>query len=93
VTSARIVFFFGRMSERPGSPAKFAADGIFCRAGMSRQHPEYRLKASNARLRRDAFEDGKAPSAGCECMRAHLGIDMRRLIAGGGSQVPASCLC
>jgi acetyl esterase/lipase len=80
-----IVFFFGG-SCATGSPAQFAATAeYFAARGMIAAAPEYRIESIHHTPPERCIEDGKSAIRWLRMNARHLGIDMRSVIAGGGS--------
>lgn len=80
-----IVFFFGG-SCATGSPAQFAATTeYFAARGMIAAAPEYRIESIQHTPPERCIEDGKSAIRWLRMNARHLGIDMRRVIASGGS--------
>jgi acetyl esterase len=80
-----IAFFFGG-SCATGSPAQFAATAeYFAARGMIAAAPEYRIESIHHTPPERCIEDGKSAIRWLRMNARHLGIDMRRVIAGGGS--------
>jgi acetyl esterase/lipase len=80
-----IVFFFGG-SCATGSPAQFAATAeYFAARGLLAAAPEYRIESIHRTPPERCIEDGKSAIRWLRMNARDLGIDTRRLIAGGGS--------
>jgi acetyl esterase/lipase len=80
-----IVFFFAG-SCATGSPAQFAATAeYFAARGMIATAPEYRIESIHHTPPERCIEDGKSALRWLRMNARHLGIDARRVIAGGGS--------
>jgi acetyl esterase/lipase len=80
-----IVFFFAG-SCATGSPAQFAATAeYFAGRGMIATTPEYRIESIHHTPPERCIEDGKSAIRWLRMNARHLGIDTRRVIAGGGS--------
>jgi hypothetical protein len=80
-----IAFFFGG-SCATGSPAQFAATAEhFAARGMIAATPEYRIESIHYSPPERCIEDGKSAIRWLRMSARHLGIDRRRVIAGGGS--------
>ncbi|HXG35232.1 MAG TPA: alpha/beta hydrolase [Bryobacteraceae bacterium] len=80
-----IVFFFGG-SCATGSPAQFKATAeYFAARGLVAAAPEYRIESIHHTSPERCIEDGKSAIRWLRMNAAHLGIDARRVIAGGGS--------
>jgi acetyl esterase len=80
-----IVFFFAG-SCSTGSPAQFAATAeYFAARGLVATVPEYRIESVHHTPPERCIEDGKSAIRWLRMNARHLGIDGRRVIAGGGS--------
>jgi acetyl esterase len=80
-----IAFFFGG-SCATGSPAQFADTAeYFAARGMIAATPEYRIESIHHTPPERCIEDGKSAIRWLRMSARHLGIDRRRVIAGGGS--------
>jgi acetyl esterase len=80
-----IVFFFGG-SCATGNPAQFVATAeYFAMRGLVAAAPEYRIESIHHTSPERCIEDGKSAIRWLRLNARHLGIDVRRLIAGGGS--------
>ena len=82
---AAVVFFFAG-SCATGSPAQFAATAeYFAVRGLVATAPEYRLESVHHTPPERCVEDGKSAIRWLRMNARYLGIDTRRVIAGGGS--------
>ncbi len=80
-----IVFFFAG-SCATGSPTQFAATAeYFAARGLVAAAPEYRIESVHHTSPQRCVEDGKSTIRWLRINARHLGIDTRRVIAGGGS--------
>src|ERR1041384_3233137 len=80
-----IVLFFGG-SCATGSPVQFAATAeYFSTRGMIAAAPEYRIESIHHTPPERCIEDGKSAIRWLRMNAQHLGIEIRRVIAGGGS--------
>jgi acetyl esterase len=80
-----IVFFFAG-SCVTGSPTQFAATAeYFAARGLVAATPEYRIESVHHTSSERCVEDGKSAIRWLRMNARHLGIDSRRVIAGGGS--------
>jgi acetyl esterase len=80
-----IVFFFAG-SCATGNPAQFAATAeYFAARGLVATAPEYRIESLHHTSPERCIEDGKSTIRWLRMNARHLGIDTRRVIAGGGS--------
>jgi acetyl esterase/lipase len=80
-----IIFFFGG-SCATGSPAQFTATAeYFASRGLVAGSAEYRIESVHHTPPQRCAEDGKSAIRWLRMNARHLGIDARRLIAGGGS--------
>ena len=80
-----IVFFFGG-SCATGSPAQFASTAeYFAKRGLVAASAEYRIATVHHTPPERCIEDGKSAVRWLRMSARHLGIDPRRIIAGGGS--------
>lgn len=80
-----IIFFFAG-SCATGSPAQFAATAeYFAARGLVASAPEYRIESVHHTPLERCIEDGKSAIRWLRINARHLGIDTRRVIAGGGS--------
>ncbi len=80
-----IVFFFAG-SCATGSPTQFAATAeYFAGRGIIAAAPEYRMASIHHTPPERCIEDGKSAIRWLRMNARHLGIDTRRVIAGGGS--------
>lgn len=79
------VFFFGG-SCATGSPAQFASTSeYFAARGLVTAAPEYRIESAHHTTPERCVEDGKSAVRWLRMNARHLGIDMNRIVAGGGS--------
>ena len=82
---AAIVLFFGG-SCATGSPAQFAPTAeYFAARGLVAATPEYRIESIHHTSPERCIEDGKSAIRWIRMSARHIGIDPRRVIAGGGS--------
>jgi acetyl esterase/lipase len=82
---AAIVFFFGG-SCATGSPAQFSATAeYFAARGLVAAVPEYRIESIHHTPPERCIEDRKSAIRWLRTNERNLGIDIHRLIAGGGS--------
>lgn len=80
-----IVLFFGG-SCATGSPAQFASTAeYFADRGLVAVAPEYRIESIHHTSPERCIEDGKSAIRWLRMNGARLGIDVRRVVAGGGS--------
>jgi acetyl esterase len=80
-----IVFFFGG-SCATGSPAQFAATAeYFASRGMVAASAEYRIASLHHTGPRECVEDAKSAIRWLRMNAPRLGLDPRRIAAGGGS--------
>ncbi len=80
-----MVFFFAG-SCATGSPAQFAATAeYFAARGLVVTAPEYRIESIHHTPPERCVEDGKSAVRWLRMNAEHLGIDMRYIVAGGGS--------
>ena len=80
-----IIFFFAG-SCATGSPAQFAATAeYFAASGLVAAAPEYRIESVHHTSPERCIEDGKSTVRWLRMNARYLGIDTRRVIAGGGS--------
>ena len=80
-----IVFFFGGNCAT-GSPAQFASTAeYFASRGLVAASAEYRIESIHHTPPRACAEDGKSAVRWLRMNAARLGIDGKRIIAGGGS--------
>ena len=80
-----ILFFFAG-SCATGNPAQFAATAqYFAARGLVAAAPEYRIETIHHTSPERCIEDGKSAIRWLRMNARHLGIDTRRVIAGGGS--------
>jgi acetyl esterase len=80
-----IIFFFGG-SCATGSPAQFAATAeYFAERGLVVAAPDYRIESVHHTPPERCVEDGKSAVRWLRMSARHLGINTRRVIAGGGS--------
>jgi len=80
-----IIFFFGG-SCAVGSPAQFTATAeYFAARGLVAASAEYRIESVHHTPPQRCAEDGKSAIRWLRMNARHLGIDPRRVIAGGGS--------
>ena len=80
-----IIFFFAG-SCATGSPAQFAATAeYFAARGLVASAPEYRIESVHHTSPERCVEDGKSTIRWLRMNARRLGIDTRRVIAGGGS--------
>lgn len=80
-----IVFFFGG-SCATGSPAQFASTAqYFAMRGLVAASAEYRIESIHHTPPQACAEDGKSAIRWLRINAPQLGIDRRRVIAGGGS--------
>lgn len=88
-----IVFFFGG-SCATNSPAQFASTAeYFAARGLVAATPEYRMESLHHTPPERCIEDAKSAIRWLRMNARHLGIDIRRLIAGGGSSVASIATC
>lgn len=80
-----IILFFGG-SCATGTPAQFASTAeYFASRGLVAAAPEYRIATIHHTTPERCIEDGKSAMRWIRMNARHLGIDARRVIAGGGS--------
>ena len=80
-----IIFFFGG-SCATGSPAQFAATAeYFAERGLVAAAPEYRIEGIHHTPPERCIEDGKSAIRWLRMNARLLGVETRRVIAGGGS--------
>ncbi|HXK02044.1 MAG TPA: alpha/beta hydrolase [Verrucomicrobiae bacterium] len=81
---AIVLFFAGSCAT--GSPAQFASTAeYFAARGLVAAAPEYRIESVHHTSPERCIEDGKSAIRWLRMNWRHLGIDTRRVIAGGGS--------